>query len=198
LNEYGVLRNTIVVFTSDHGELMGDHHYFRKALPYEGSAKVPFIVNDPTGRFGFATGAEVEQVIELRDIMPTLLDAAGAQIPASVEGRSLLPLCGGHPVTWRDYIHGEHTFGKLSNHFATDGNEKYIWFSESGEEQFFDLSADPQEKVNLAANPAYASKLADWRGKVVRELDGREEGYVKDGRLVAGRKPRSCLSHILP
>lgn len=198
LNEYGVLRNTIVVFTSDHGELMGDHHYFRKALPYEGSAKVPFIVNDPTGRFGFAAGAEVEQVIELRDIMPTLLDAAGAEIPASVEGRSLLPLCGGHPVTWRDYIHGEHTFGKLSNHFATDGNEKYIWFSQSGEEQFFDLSADPQEKVNLSANPAYASKLADWRGKVVRELDGREEGYVEDGLLVAGRKPKSCLSHILP
>ncbi|MCM3749820.1 arylsulfatase [Paenibacillus pasadenensis] len=197
LFEYGVSGNTMVVFTSDHGELMGDHHYFRKSLPYEGSAKIPFILYDPTGGFGFKAGSEVNEVIELRDIMPTLLDAAGAEIPASVEGQSLLPLCSGREVPWRSYVHGEHLVGHLSNHFATNGKEKYIWYSQTGEEQLFQLTEDPEELRNLAADPAYNEQLASWRNKVISELEGREEGYVQDGRLVVGRQGKPCLSHIL-
>ncbi|MDG0794822.1 hypothetical protein OMP38_31335 [Cohnella ginsengisoli] len=79
----------------------------------------------------------------------------------------------------------------------TDGREKYIWFSQSGEEQLFDLTVDPTERVNLADDPARADRVALWRERLVRELEGREEGYVMEGRLVAGRAPRSCLSRIL-
>src|SRR5690606_26025080 len=125
--------------------------------------KVPLIVCDPGGRLGLERGARAGQVVELRDIMPTLLDAAGADIPDTVDGASLLPLCRGTEAgtdadadaaaAWWSYIHGEHVFGDRSNQFATDGQEKYIWFSQTGEEQFFDLRSDPGECVNLAGRP---------------------------------------------
>jgi arylsulfatase A-like enzyme len=199
LDEYGALSNTLIVFTSDHGELLGDHHYFRKSLPYEGSAKIPLIVFDPGGQLGLKRGIRPSQVTELRDIMPTLLDAAGAPIPAQVEGQSLLPLCrGGQDVSWRSYIHGEHSYGALSNHYVTDGNEKYIWFSKTGHEQLFDLRHDPQELNDLARMPEAVERVAAWRLRLVGELTGREEGYVKDGMLVAGQQPLNVLQHIRP
>lgn len=198
IREYGVHNNTVILFTSDHGELIGDHHLFRKSLPYEGSAKVPFIVCDPTGRFGFDKGSQIEQVIELRDIMPTLLDVAGAPIPGTVDGRSLLPLCRGEQPEWRSCIHGEHLYGALSHQFATDGCEKYVWFTQSGEEQFFDLRTDPQELTNAAKDERYASRVAMWREQVITELEGREEGYVAEGHLVPGRLGKPCLSHLQP
>ncbi|MDQ6423483.1 arylsulfatase [Paenibacillus sp. LHD-117] len=194
LQEYGVWDNTVVLFLSDHGEMLGDHHYFRKALPYEGSAKVPFMINDPGGRLGIREGSEAAEVIELRDVMPTILDIAGAPIPVTVDGRSMLPLCRGAKTDWRSYIHGEHSYGMLSHQFATDGVEKYIWFSQSGEEQLFDLTHDPEERTNLAHSPEWRDKLIAWRERVIAELTGREEGYVSEGSLVAGRQPKSLLT----
>ncbi|MCU6709847.1 arylsulfatase [Paenibacillus sp. J5C_2022] len=196
LQEYGLQRNTIVLFTSDHGEMMGDHHYFRKALAYEGSAKVPFILYDPTGALGLKPGYTASEVVELRDIMPTLLEAAGAPIPESVEGRSVASVGAGQAADWRAYIHGEHAYGDLSNHYATDGRMKYIWYSQTGEEQLFDLASDPQEKHNLANDAERADELQVWRKRVIKELEGREEGYVREGELVVGRKPVACLSFL--
>ncbi|MDQ8738771.1 arylsulfatase [Paenibacillus sp. LHD-38] len=196
LQEYGVLNDTLILFTSDHGELMGDHHAFRKSLPYEGSAKVPFLLYDPSGRFGFANGSRVDNVVELRDIMPTLLDAACAPIPATVEGASVLPLCRKEQTEWRSYIHGEHVYGARSHHYVTDGKEKYIWFSQTGEEQFFDLRTDPQELINAVCDADASARVAVWRDRVVQELEEREEGYVSGGQLVAGRTPKTCLDHL--
>jgi arylsulfatase len=196
LQEAGVHQETLIVFTSDHGELMGDHHFFRKGLPYEGSAKIPLIVCDPGGQMGLKIGSEVREVVELRDIMPTLLEAAGVPIPHTVEGSSVLPLCKDKFECWRSYIHGEHALGQLSNHYVTDGKEKYIWYSQSGREQLFNLVDDPLELTDLSGTDEYKTRLNDWRTILVKELDGREEGYVDNGHLVAGRKPQAYLSHI--
>lgn len=196
LEEYGELNNTVIVFTSDHGELLGDHHLFRKALPYEGSANIPLIVSDPGNQLGVIHGLELSHVTELRDIMPTLLHAAGAAIPDTVDGNSLLPLCRGEQPVWRDYIHGEHTYEMMSNHYVTDGQEKYIWYSQTGEEQYFDLVQDPQELVNGIANPDYQSRIVMWRERLITELKNSEEGYVREGRLIVGRTPQTCLQHI--
>ncbi|MGG1515597.1 arylsulfatase [Paenibacillus oryzisoli] len=197
LQEYGVHRDTVILFTSDHGELLGDHHFFRKSLPYEGSAKVPFILFDGTGRLGLREGSKVSEVIELRDIMPTLLDVAGAKAPSSMDGQSVIPLGAGREVEWRTYIHGEHAYGELSHHYGTDGQDKYIWFSQTGKEQLFDLRNDSCELNNLVNEPAWQDRLYAWRARMIKELEGREEGYVDSDRLVAGRKPQTCLSHIL-
>jgi arylsulfatase A-like enzyme len=184
MQEFGVRDNTIVLFTSDHGDMMGDHHLFRKGLPYEGSAKVPFILHDPTGTLGLKKGHICDEPVELMDIMPTLLEAAGLTTPETVEGYSVLPLARGEKAEWRDCVHGEFGRGILPHHYLTDGKIKYIWFTKTGEEQLFDLQNDPQELTNLALNPAYAEQLQLWRRKLITELEGREEGYTDGEKLL--------------
>jgi len=197
MEEHGVLNNTVILFVSDHGELLGDHHLFRKSLPYEGSANVPFILADPGNILDLKKNQLVEEVVELRDIMPTLLSAANIEIPKSVDGKSVLPLCfDSLSDDWRDYIHGEHSYGKDSNHYITNGKEKYIWFSQTGEEQLFNLEQDPYEKVNLASFKQYYPRLIFWRECLIKELKGREEGYTDGETLKVGMKPKSCLEHL--
>lgn len=117
LSEYGELNNTIFLFVSDHGDMMGDHNWFRKGIPYEGSSRVPFFIYDPGNLLKGKKGKVFDEVLELRDIMPTLLDFAHISIPDSVEGLSLKDLIEERNSTWREYIHGEHSFGEDSNHY---------------------------------------------------------------------------------
>ncbi|ASK62197.1 arylsulfatase [Virgibacillus phasianinus] len=197
LQEYGVYDNTIILFASDHGELLGDHHLYRKILPYEGSAKVPLIVSDPGDNLKLEKNKKINNVVELRDIMPTLLAAADIPIPGTVNGKSVLELWkDGATANWREYIHGEHAYGESSFHYITDGKEKYIWFSQTGREQFFDLEKDPQELVNQAGNPDYQARVQQRRNQLIGELEGREEGYSDGARLVVGQTPKSTLNHL--
>ncbi len=195
LHEFRLLDNTYVCFVSDHGEMMGDHHLFRKGYPYEGSALVPLILKGPRDS-GILPNAVHDQVIELRDIMPTLLDCAGLPIPETVEGRSFLPIARGETIEWRDYLHGEHTLFGQSLQWVTDGHDKYVWFSGTGHEQLFDLDEDPQELHDLARDPASADRVARWRQVLIRELTGREEGFTDGERLIPGRPVNPCLSHL--
>jgi arylsulfatase len=195
--EVGLLENTWVCFTSDHGEMLGDHHMFRKAYPYEGSARIPLILTGPR-EAGLQRGAARDQVVALRDVMPTLLDCAGLPIPPGVEGKSLLPLARGEQVAWRPYLHGEHTVFGQSLQWLTDGREKYIWCSGTGREQLFDLSSDPQELRDLSAVPAYQERLQFWRETLVGELSGREEGFTDGEVLIPGRPVKPCLTSVLP
>lgn len=199
MQEYGVYDDTVILFVSDHGELLGDHHLFRKSLPYEGSVNVPFIVADPGNHLNLQKNKQVDEVVELRDIMPTLLDAANVAIPDTVEGSSVLPLLRNESNTsWREYIHGEHAYGKESFHYITNGKEKYIWFSQTGVEQFFDLEKDPQERQNLAQSEAYQDRITVRRQQLIKELAGREEGYSDGEKLIVGQTVRATLQHALP
>lgn len=195
-SDFALAMNTAFVFVSDHGDMMGDHHFYRKTVPYEGSARVPFIVTLPgmTPQVG-----HVDSVVELRDVMPTVLDIAGVDCPPGVDGRSVLPLIQGAETSWRDEIHGEHfhlVFGPQSIQFVTDGHRKFVWYSGLGVEQFFDLDADPNELHNLVADPGRAAEVSDWRRRLIGYLEGREEGYVADGDLVVGRTPQTELSWV--
>jgi arylsulfatase A-like enzyme len=196
LIEDEVEEDTVVLFTSDHGELMGDHNLFRKVLPYEGSTRVPLLIRAPQ-RFGLVALSTVSAPVELRDVMPTLLDAAGVAIPPSVEGRSLLPLARGERAAWREHIHGEHSGGRNSNHWVTDGGRKYVWYSQTGREQMFDLERDPQELRDLSRESSARAGLERLRSILTVGLTGREEGYVDSGRLVAGRPPQATLRKVL-
>jgi arylsulfatase A-like enzyme len=135
-----------------------------------------------------------DQVVEHRDVMPTLLDCAGLPVPDSVEGRSVLPIARGDEIDWREHIHGEHPVLGQSPHWITDGHEKYIWFSGTGHEQLFDLDDDPQELHDLAADPAWADRVAHWRHVLIEELLGREEGFTDGKRLIPGQPVKHCLS----
>lgn len=195
LHEYGQYENSVICFVSDHGEMLGDHHLFRKSLPYEGSARVPLLIQGPAGS-GFCPGTVRDEAVELGDVMPTLLQCAGLPVPDSVEGASMLPLLRGEHVPWRPYVHGEHTTLGQSIQWLTDGHYKYVWFSGSGHSQFFDLDTDPQELHDLARVPSAAEKVAHWQRILIQELTGREEGFTDGEQLIAGRPVRPCLAHL--
>ncbi len=191
LFENGELDNTAIVFTADHGEMLYDHNHVAKGYPYDSSARLPFVLRLPRAgsphhqaRQADEPLREVNQVVELRDLLPTFCDLAGCDTPAHVDGRSILPLARGETAGWREHLHGEHFMNADSNQWLTDGREKYIWYSQSGRELLFDLEEDPTELHDLAA--ARPERVAFWRERLMAELDGREEGFVQNGELVNG------------
>ncbi len=180
--------NTVVMFTSDHGEMLGDHHLWRKSVPYEGSARIPLAIAAPP-RLGLPAGRVVDRPVALEDILPTALDLCGVPLPEGLDGRSLAPFLRGESPGWRPHLHIEHSEGMndLPHHTLTDGREKFIWFTRDGREQFFELVADPGECRNLVASPAHAARVAHWRTALVAELAGRPEGFTDGTSLIPGR-----------
>lgn len=194
--------DTVIVFCSDHGEMLFDHSLFRKVLPYEGSARIPFIVH--VGKNVDVPGGErvrgvSESTVELMDLMPTILEACDLPVPEGVEGASLMgELAGAAPLN-RAYLHGEHSGSReQSNQWIVTPHDKYIWFTRTGVEQYFDLDADPREEHDLIDAPERAARIAVLRACLIEELAGREEGYVRDGELVAGRAPAVMLERPRP
>ena len=184
----GGLRNTFLLFTSDHGEMLGDHHLWRKTYAYEASARVPFVVRPPGG-MDVKRNVEIPQVVGWEDIMPTFLEVAGAEIPDSVEGKSVLPLLRGETASWRNFYHIEHSpcyHPENANQALTDGSWKYIWNPITGEEQLFYLLDDPEECRDLAGDSGSARTLELWRERMIGELDGRVEGLSDGGKLILG------------
>ena len=177
--------NTVVIFVSDHGEMLGDHQWLRKRTPYEGSTHIPYLIWFPES-LGIPGKQVIDAPVELMDIMPTLLDIVEVDIPDRVDGSSLLPLLTTEGADWREYLHGECSdIPTLDSgmHYLTDGKRKYIWFPGRGKEQFFDLEADPGELINLIDTPGFHEEIAMWRKRLVDELEGRDEGFVRDGVL---------------
>jgi arylsulfatase A-like enzyme len=182
-------RPWIIIVTSDHGEMMGDHGYFRKCEPYEGSANIPFIFT-ASSELAFKTGRKINQPVCLEDIMPTLLEIAGILSPAPVDGISLLSTLRGQNQRIREWLHFEHAtcYSKAqAYHALTDGKYKYIWRPLNGEEQLFDLEADPQEEHDLSADSSRQTTLREWRERLTQRLANRPEGFVQKGRLIAGQ-----------
>jgi arylsulfatase A-like enzyme len=128
--------------------------------------------------------------------MPTVLELADCAIPASLEGKSLVPLLMGKGDSRiREYLHGEHATCyryEQANHFLTDGNEKYIWFTHDGSEQLFDINRDPGEQRDLAAEAAFSKNIGLWRSRLIEQLKGRPEGFTDGKELIAGR-PHDAL-----
>ncbi|WP_246223030.1 sulfatase-like hydrolase/transferase [Draconibacterium halophilum] len=186
LKANGMYENALICFTSDHGDMLGDHYHWRKTYAYEGSSKVPFIIKWPESFEGQVTrGSKLDQVTELRDFLPTFLDAADSEIPNEMDGLSVLKLIENPQTEWRNYIDLEHatTYSEKNYWCAlTDGTWKYIWFFRTGEEQLFNLKYDPGEQNNLTANEP--DELKKWRQKMVNHLSERGEGFVKNGKLV--------------
>ncbi len=193
LEEYSLDQTTMLAFVSDHGDFLGDHNLWGKVLPYEGSAHVPLFFRGSYA--GIKPKQTLDIPVELRDIMPTLLDLAGLPIPESVEGQSFAPALRGEPQpTFRPYIHGEHAIYGGTAMYITDGKEKYVWLSWSGVEQLFDLRNDPTELCDLSKKDP--QRLAHWRGILMNELKDRPEGFVQDGKLISMRPVSTIMPHL--
>ena len=167
----GELGDTLVVFTSDHGEMLGDHNRWRKRVPYQPSAGVPLVAAGP-GVKGGRTSAAPASVM---DLAATFLDAAGVAVPSTMDSRSLLPLLRGETDAHREIVRS----GLEPWRLAFDGRYKLIrgfdeslpdYYSSRETPQYeqmrqlallFDLAEDPLETVNLAAKAPDILKRLD-------------------------------------
>ncbi len=184
-------RRWVILVTSDHGEMLGDHGYFRKCEPYEGSANVPFIVGG-SADWGFRRGLRSYRPVCLEDVMPTLAELAGIACPP-VDGVSLVPLLRGDEPSVRPWLHLEHSpiySDAQGFHSLTDGRIKYIWRPADGSEQLFDLNDDPREERDLSRDPGHKDALELWRGRLIERLAPRPEGFSDGERLIPGRPYR--------
>ncbi|HRJ73725.1 MAG TPA: arylsulfatase [Terrimicrobiaceae bacterium] len=185
------LLNTWFVFVSDHGDMLGDHHLWRKTYAYEGSSRVPLIIKAPETA-GLQQRQVVDEPVALCDIMPSLLAAADLEIPRTVTGRNLLECLETSPREWREYVHGEHDAcysPEEENQFLTNGRRKFIWLPRVGLELFFDLEQDPDEMHNLIDDPARAGEIAIWRQRLICELQSRDCGWCSDDELTFTKGP---------
>lgn len=183
LEESGEASKTIVAFVSDHGDQLGEHNFFRKGLPYQGSVHVPFIVYDPTG----SHCDDSSKLVELRDVFPTLFTLATNQEVYDIDGKNKF-----EEKNIDEYIHGEHVLGKFSNHYIVTNEWKYIWFDQTGKQQLFNLKLDPNEEMNVVdENQKVRESL---KAVLMNELKNREEGFVKNGKLIANKSRVTTLS----
>jgi arylsulfatase A-like enzyme len=186
-------RNTVVIFVSDHGEMLGDHYRWRKSLPYEGSAHIPFMIQAPD-RFELQKGLVDPTAVCIEDLMPTILDMADVEPPDNIDGQSLLPLMQGSAQLSRPYLHIETA---PTYQCLTDGREKFIWYVADGREEFFDLVTDPSEKRNLIASRDHTDRAKWWRSELVSVLAERPEEFTNGQNLIPGRPYPSLAQRLI-
>ena len=206
----GLMDNTLIVFTSDHGDYLGDHWMGEKDLFHEPSVKVPLIVWDPSVAADRARGTACAALVETIDLAPTFLEALGAD-PAEqshrLEGRSLVPyLRGETPADWRGAVFSEYDYSILPVaaklgveprnarlFMVTDGRCKYV-HAIGFRPMLYDLENDPSEFSDLGADPAYETErqrlgaaLAEW-GLRQSQRTTRSEKQMAGARGKSQRK----------
>jgi arylsulfatase A-like enzyme len=207
LEHSGRMEDTMIVFTSDHGDYLGDHHLGEKELFHDVACRVPVIFFDPDPRADATRGSVDQRLVEAIDLLPSFVDALGGVAPAHiVEGRSLLPLLrDARPGAWRQAVFSEFDFSFRAATRERLGcdldrcrilmlrTERWKYVSYDGfRPQLFDLESDPDEFVDLGARPELASvrdalerQLFDW-------LRRRKSHVTVSNAFVAGWSARAA------
>ena len=176
LEESGLARNTLVVYTSDNGFVLGEHGLIDKRHAYEESIRVPMVAWAPGW---IAPGSTVETLVRNIDIAPTLLDLAGVRPPADrpIDGRSVLPALRGErlasPGEMLYEYYWEYAFPHTPTTFALRGDRwKYIYYHGVWDtSELYDLASDPEERVNLIGVPALADTVRSMRARLFDRLE---------------------------
>jgi arylsulfatase A-like enzyme len=216
LDTTGEAERTIVVMTSDHGEMLGDHFLMHKLGWFDSSFHVPLIVRDPRSEGDAGRGRVIDAYTEHVDVLPTLLDLLGAEVPLQCDGRPLTGFVRGTESTdepaWREEAHFEFDFRDAGSDLLEklfdltleecsiavlrDDHGKYVHFA-GMPAIFFDLDTDPDQLVNRAADAeyapavlAYAQRMLSWRMQhQERTLSGMK--LTQHAGLVERRAPRT-------
>lgn len=177
LDESGLSENTIVIFASDHGDMLGDHGLSQKNVPYEPSVRIPFIVRWPDIT---KVGTVSDDLINLIDVMPTMIDGLGLQYPQGYEplpGKSLYSsegLSSDKEMVFVDYGYGRDRWVSVRNKIY-----KYAAWASGGREELYNMVDDPQEMHNLASSKPekvreFRSLMVEWEKEhgISGSLDG--------------------------
>lgn len=180
LREQGELDNTLILFTSDHGEMLGDLDAYQKSMAYDASSKIPMIAQWPSG---IAPGCVRDEFVDLNDILPTFLDLAGVEYPGSVclPGESLFAEvpCKDRTVQYIEHQHGSKRWCCLR-----EKRYKYVHYY-GDDDQLFDLDEDPFEQRNLLFGVT-GEQVLSARDRLRQKLLRYEEAYGLEGYVVEG------------
>ncbi len=210
LKQTGTYDDTLIIFTSDHGEGLGDHWLFAKYSYFEQTFHVPLIIRDPGAEARSADGTVVDAFTESIDLMPTILERIGQPAPAQCDGFSLGAFCRGRqPEGWRQEYHAEFDLrspwvGKKGAPLGLRDDQcrvgiirgrryKYVHF-EGLPGLFFDLEEDPNEFRNLIDDPAYQQQVVEYTRKAQarrRPGPGGQARMVEDQRFTNENTPRT-------
>ena len=170
LTEHGLGSSTRVIYTSDHGEMLGDHGMWGKNLMYEGASAVPFLMAGP----GIAQGRCVPQPVSLVDLFPTIVEGVGAPMAdedADLPGMSLWPAAHGGLLPDRTIFAEYHASGcREAMYMLRDSTHKYVHHV-GDPPQLFDLSADPDETRDLATDPQSGPLLERFERRLQTIVD---------------------------
>lgn len=182
MREMGLLDNTWILFTSDHGDMMGDHHMGAKSVFFEGAAHIPLLVRPPLPSWQVrpGSGRRVDALATLADLLPTVLTQAGVPLPRGLDGRDLVALADAPEEREFYGAYGEDCFALIQ------GEWKYTWTRFGGDDLLFHLATDPMEQRNRAADPAAAAIRTAMRERLICRMAAHGSPAVADGRLVAG------------
>lgn len=153
LDQLGLADSTAIVFTSDHGYHLGDHTFWQKANLHEQVTRVPLVIAAPGGQPGRS-----RSIVQLVDVFPTLCELTGAPIPASVEGRSLVPVLSDPSAK----VHETALSYDGQQHSLRSDRWAYMRYTDESEE-LYDMDSDPGQFTNLAKNPAHDATLESFR-----------------------------------
>ncbi len=212
LDERHLTGDTMIVFTSDHGDYLGDHWLGEKDFFHDCAVKVPLIVADPRPQADMARGTVCEALVEAIDLVPTFLEYYGAEAkPHVVEGRSLMPLLRGEtPIAWRRFAFSEYDYAMLEArltlnqpigdcrlYMVFDGRWKYI-HATGFRPMLFDLANDRREFYDLGADPRCAGEDARLREALLEwALRDHNRITMPDRAIAAYADGRQLKSGIL-
>ncbi len=171
------IKNTLLVYTSDHGELLGDYGSVGKRSMVNPAVKIPMLLR---WQDRLEAGQQIDAPVSLLDLFPTFAAAAGADVP-SLEGADLLAIAGGE--TDHEYAYTQFSEGQTGLYMIASREMKYIYSAADRREWLFDLHIDPQETKNWAGNPRYAARLQHLRRRLIERYE--HDGYdlaVQDGQ----------------
>lgn len=202
MEENDRLKDTMIVFTSDHGDYLGDHWMGEKLYFHDQSVRVPLIVLDPSSDADATRGTVDARLTEAIDLVPTIVDFMGGEVQGNIlEGRSLVPLTRGLDVDWRTCAFSEADFGRSPARkklgqptsdcgmvMAFDGRWKYV-YCKGQRPILFDLDSDPQEFNDLGKDPAFEAERQRMQAHVLDWAHGGRNRITQTDAFIEKKKP---------
>ena len=185
LREEGLLDDTIILVTADHGDMLGDFGLFAKRTYFERSANIPMLLMGRAGDQRVGADRVDHRLVGLQDVMPTLLDMAGLPVPESCDGQSMLA------DTTRSSLYGDCLENPGATRMLHDGRHKLIWYPAGNSFQLFDLETDPNEQVDRYKDLDYRTIRETLKKALADHLYGADvdQGWVSQDRKLVGFEP---------
>lgn len=178
LREEKLLDNTIVMITSDHGDMLGDFGLFAKRVMYENSTRIPMVVLGTKENKKINKGSISNRLVGLADVMPTLLDLANIKIPSSCNGQSMFD---SQP---RKNLYAEANEGINATRMITDDRYKLVWYPHGNIFQLFDLKNDPEELIDISLKGDFKNHLNKLKTTLADSLYGDDLAFLNNKEIV--------------